>query len=284
MLSDQGLESHGSYMEWVTPLELWTKGSVASNVTRDRDAADTQHNCGAETEAEAREEDDMQIEPDALSHETRDRDPADAQLDCAAEKEGPARQEGGMQIELDALFNDFSKEDNISMKSNHQEFDRLAARETALIHQLKEVQHQYSLLARTDLTRTPKILERPDEEIEAIVTRGLRFTQSTSDVEAARILDSKNSDLPIGLKLIADVSANVYILVDGPSRVHIFDKADILCIEHDTMFRVRLVMKEGSLRLCDAMHAHKSWLCEKWVNKYAEGVEATYVRGRLEGN
>ena len=299
MLSIQGLE-------W-TPFELFTEKWAASSGIRDGDSANIQHNLGTLTGTEAREEEDMQIELDALSHEMRDRDPADAQLDCTAEKEGAARQEDDMQIEGDAPYNDPLKEVNGSIESNHQESDRLAAEvdtlindfsmafnsiesnqqetgrlaaeNTALIHQLKEVQYQYSLLARLDLTRTPTILARPAEDMEAIVTRALRFTQSTSDVEAARILDSMNCDLPIGTQLIADVSVNVFILICTPRVVHIFDKADIVCIQYDSWFRVRLIMKGWCLELCSALNAQGSWLCEQWGKRYAEGVDATYVRG-----
>ena len=258
--------------------------------TRDRDPANAQLDCEAEKEGAARPEDDMQIELDALpiesqkkeGHDLCNLDRADSLHDRDPQEEETARQEGNMQSELDALFNDVSKKVNESIESNQQESDRVAAEETALIHQLKEVQYQYSLLARLDLTRSPTISARPAEEIEAIVTRAVKFTQSTSGVEVARILNSKNSDLPRGVQLIADVSdvsANVFILIDVPMRVHIFEKADILRIEYDSMFRVRLITKAWYLELCCAMHAQTSWLCEQWVKKYFQGVDAIYVRG-----
>ena len=213
------------------------------------------------------------------SHDSRDQDRADAQLDINAEKEEAARQEDDVQSELDALFNDFHREFNKAKESHQQESDRFAAENSALVDQLRELHDQYSVLARLDLTKTPTISARPVEELEAIVTRAVGFTQSTSDVEAARILNSTNSDLSNGTQLIADVSANVFILIRASGEVHIFDTADILRIEYDTWFRVRLITKGWCLELCGALHAKKSGICEHWGKRYAEGVWAPYVRG-----
>ena len=255
----------------------------------DRAPADAQHHCDAEKEGEAGQENHIQLLLDALAIDSHmeDRegdnpsnlDRADAQHDCDPQEEEAARQEGDVQFELDPSFDDLIMRFTKPIESNQQESDTLAAAETALVHQLKEVQYHYSLLARLDLSRAPTISAHPIDEIEAIVTRAIRFTQSTSDVEAARILNSMNSDLPIGTQLIADMSADVYILIGVPWRVHIFDKPDILCIEYDSMYRVRLIMKGWSLELCCGMNAQDNWLCEQWLKKYAEGVAATYVRG-----
>ena len=123
--------------------------------------------------------------------------------------------------------------------------------------------------------KTRRILSRPIEELEAIVTRAVGFTQSTSNIEAARILDSNNTDLPEGTQLIADASPDVFILIVS-GEVEIFDKADIDRVEYDIWLRTRLVMDGKSLLICDSpMNVEKSGICESWMIRH--GVERSIV-------
>ncbi|KAM0804799.1 hypothetical protein BDR22DRAFT_817868 [Usnea florida] len=141
--------------------------------------------------------------------------------------------------------------------------------------QHQKMDAQYSLLTKLNLTKTRRILSRPIEELEAIVTRAVGFTQSTSNIEAARILDSNNTDLPEGTQLIADVSPDVFILIVS-GEVEIFDKADIERVEYDIWLRMRLVMDGKSLLICDSpMNDEKSGICESWMIRH--GVERSIV-------
>ena len=246
-----------------------------------------QHECDARKDEAARQEDnilDSHTEKLA-SHDPPNRDGADVQHDCDAVTEEAVRQESNTQSELDALFNDFSREIEKATESHRQESDRLVAEDenTVLIYRLKELyelQARYSILARLDLTKTSTIQARHTEELEAIVTRAVSLTQSTSHIEAARILNCMNSDLPVGTQLIADVCANVFIHIGPPGRVYIFDKADISRIEYDTKFRVRLIMNGGwYMQLCGAMNARCMGICDQWGRRYAGGVEMRYIRG-----
>lgn len=284
--------------QWWAPLNSPTE-QLASHDSSKRDGADAQHELQHKRDARkdeaARQEDNiLDSHMEELASHDSNRDRADAQHGCEAETEEAARQENNTQSELDALFNDFNREiDKATFnrdidkatESHQQESDRLVAEDenTVLIYRLKELyelQARYSLLASLDVSKTWTIQARPIEELEAIVTRAIGLTQSTSHIEAARILDCTNSDLPMGTQLIADVCANVFIHIGPPGRVYIFDKADIQRIEYDTKFRVRLIMNGGwYMELCGAMNARCMGICDQWGRRYAEGVEMKYIRG-----
>ena len=271
--------------QWWAPLNSPTE-QLASHDSSKRDGADAQHECDARKDEAARQEDNIfdSHTEELTSHDPSNRDGADMQHDCEAETEEAARQENNTQSELDMLFDDFNGEIDKATESHLQEFDRLVAEDenTVLIYRLKEFQElqaRYSLLARLDVTKTPTIQAR-HIELEAIVTRAIGLTQSTSHIEAARILNCMNSDLPVGTQLIADVCANVFIHIGPPGRVYIFDKADIQRIEYDTKFRVRLIMIGGwYMELCGAMNARCMGICDQWGRRYVEGVEMRYIRG-----
>ena len=145
--------------------------------------------------------------------------------------------------------------------------------EKAMLQQ-QEVNGQYSLLARLDITKTSTISSRPD--LETIIRRAVGLTQSTSDVEAASILDSTNTDLPEGTQLIADVSPNVFFMITATGKVDIFDKADIQQVEYDCSLRMRLIMDGKSLLICDTPNdVAKSAICERWMKR--SGVVLTLV-------
>ena len=165
-----------------------------------------------------------------------------------------------------------------------QDRNKIARLETSLAEEKKELEKamlqqqemngQYSLLARLDITKTSTISSRPD--LETIIRRAVGLTQSTSDVEAASILDSTNTDLPEGTQLIADVFPNVFFMITATGKVDIFDKADIRRVEYDCSLRMRLIMDGKSLLICDTpKDVEKSGICESWMER--SGVALTLV-------
>ena len=139
--------------------------------------------------------------------------------------------------------------------------------------QQQKMDAQYFSLASLDLTKTAAISSRPVQERTAIVTRAAGFTQTTADLDPARILGSHNSDLPEGTQLIADISPDVFILITAPGKVEIFDKADIQCVEYDTSYRTHLIIDGKSLLVCGiTTNVENEKICDSWFDRYAEGV------------
>ena len=190
----------------------------------------------------------------------RDREEA-AQLQASRDSDKIS----AMQLELD----NFRARNNLLSTELDEEKRKL--REAELRHQ--ELHDRYSLLVGLYVTKTQTVSTRSREELSAISARAIAFTQSTSDIEPARILNSQNSDLPEGTQLIADVLVNTFIWIAPSGKVHIFDKADMQYLEYTNPGKLRLVLEEVSFQFCAALNGDKFEACDRWMADFAGWVE-----------